>query len=498
MHALWYNGGTMKSPKLIAADTAIGRRGFLAGMAGTVAAAPAAALADSAGTPAKSRAGTVAYGRSLPVQVETDVFVAGGGAAGVAAAVAARSAGARVFLAEGFTCFGGMGTAARVPVFMRWGDGERDLACGFGTRFRDRLKRDGAMSDTNSALDFEIVKRAYDAEMLASGADFLFQTRVIDVVMSGDEISHAVVAAPSGMWAVRAKVYVDATGNGDVACGAGVPFEKGDATGHMMPASLLSAWDGIDWERWAKERPQRPQPFGAELARAAADGVFKEPDLHMTGLYSFPNGYATANIGHVFNLDGTDERSLTKGYIRGRESMKEYQRYFRDYLKRGLENVRLVETAAMMGVRETRRIAGDYVMTLEDYMKRAVFHDEIGRYSYPIDIHPSSADKSAYERHREEFDRLYRYRSGESYGIPYRILCAKGVKNLLTAGRCVSTDQKVQASIRVMPACYITGQAAGMAAAIAASGSCDVHAVDIKALQRKLVDFGAFLPNADA
>lgn len=498
MHALWYNGDTMKSPEIPTAGTAIGRRSFLAGMAGTVAAAPAAALADAANTPGKSRAGTVAYERSLPVKVETDVFVAGGGAAGVAAAVAARSAGARVFLAEGFTCFGGMGTAARVPVFMRWGDGERDLACGFGTRFRDRLKRDGAMSDTNSALDFEIVKRAYDAEMLASGADFLFQTRVIDVVMSGDEISHAVVAAPSGMWAVRAKVYVDATGNGDVACGAGVPFEKGDATGHMMPASLLSAWDGIDWERWAKERPQRPQPFGAELARAAADGVFKEPDLHMTGLYSFPNGYATANIGHVFNLDGTDERSLTKGYIRGRESMKEYQRYFRDYLKRGLENVRLVETAAMMGVRETRRIAGDYVMTLEDYMKRAVFHDEIGRYSYPIDIHPSSADKSAYERHREEFDRLYRYRSGESYGIPYRILCAKGVKNLLTAGRCVSTDQKVQASIRVMPACYITGQAAGMAAAIAASGSCDVHAVDIKALQRKLVDFGAFLPNADA
>ena len=135
-------------------------------------------------------------------------------------------------------------------------------------------------------------------------------------------------------------------------------------------------------------------------------------------------------------------------------------------------------------------------MTLEDYMKRAVFPDEIGRYSYPIDIHPSNADKAAYERHREEFDRLYRYRRGESYGIPYRILCAKGVRNLLVAGRCVSTDQKVQASIRVMPACYITGQAAGMAAAIAAGGSCDVHAVDVKALQRKLAGFGAYLPNA--
>ena len=182
--------------------------------------------------------------------------------------------------------------------------------------------------------------------------------------------------------------------------------------------------------------------------------------------------------------------------MRGRVSMKEYERYFREYLKRGFENVRLAETAALMGVRETRRITGDYVMTLDDYMKRAVFPDEIGRYSYPIDIHPSSADKAAYEKHREEFDRLYRYKRGESYGIPYRILCAKGVKNLLVAGRCVSTDQKVQASIRVIPACYLTGQAAGMAAALAVSGTGDVHRVDVKTLQGKLKDFGAYLPNA--
>jgi len=452
-------------------------------------------LADSPLNAARgdSRSSGIAYSRALPVKVETDVFIAGGGSAGVAAAVAARSAGARVFLAEGFTCFGGMGTAARVPVFMQWGDGIRDLACGFGTRFRERLQKAGALN--NGAFWFENVKREYDAVMVESGADFLFQTRVIDVVMEAGAVKYAVVAAPSGIWAVKAKVFIDATGNGDLAVQAGVPFAKGDATGHMMPASLLSAWSGIDWERWMKERPKVPQPFGVELARAAADGVFKEPDLHMTGLYRFPNGYATANIGHVFDLDGTDERSLTKGYVRGRESMKEYERYFREYLKRGLENVRLVETAAMMGVRETRRIAGDYEMTLDDYMKRAVFPDEIGRYAYPIDIHPSSADKAAYEKHREEFDRLYKYKRGESYGIPYRILCAKGVKNLLVAGRCVSTDQKVQASIRVMPACYITGQAAGMAAALAADGMCDIHAIDVKSLQKKLKDFGAYLPN---
>ena len=467
----------------------LGRRGFLQGVA--CAALPDMGAAGLVGTVPR----TVEYSRRLPVAVETDVFVAGGGPAGVAAAAAARSAGARVFLAEGFTCFGGMGTAARVPVYMQCGDGVHTLAAGFGSRFRERLRKAGGMSGSQEALDFEVVKREYDAVMVESGADFLFQTKVVDVIREGDRIVHAVCASQSGVWAAKAKVYIDATGNGDVAAQAGVPFEKGDENGRMMPASLLSAWRGIDWDRWARERPKAAHPFGAELPRAVADGVFREPDLHMTGLYRFPDGYGTANVGHVFGLDGTDERSLTKGYVRGRESMKEYERYFREYLKCGLEGVHLVETAAMMGVRETRRIVGDYVMTIHDYMKRAVFPDEIGRYAYPIDIHPSSADKEAYERHRREFDNLYRYGRGESYGIPYRILCAKGVGNLLVAGRCVSTDQKVQASIRVMPACYITGQAAGMAAALAADGACDVHAVDVKALQRRLRDFGAYLPN---
>ena len=471
------------------------RREFLKGAALTAAVAPTAGWASSDGK--KASGAVIDYSREMPVKVRTDVMIAGGGAAGVAAAVAARKAGAKVFLAEAFTCFGGLGTGARVPLFMQWGDGVRDLACGFGTRFRDRLKAAGGMCGSGGAFDFEVVKREYDGVMQECGADFLFQTRVIDVVKEGDSIKYAVVAAPSGLWAVEAKVFIDATGNGDLAFQAGVPFEKGDATGHMMPASLLSAWIGVDWDRWSRERPNVAQPFGVELPRAIAAGVFKEPDRHMTGLYRFSGGYATANIGHVFNLDGTDERSLTKGYLRGRESMKEYQRYFREYLRRGTENIRLVETAAMMGVRETRRILGDYVMTVEDYMKRAVFADEIGRYAYPVDIHPSSADKAAYEKHREEFDKLYKYRRGESYGIPYRILCAKGLGNLLVAGRCVSVDQKVQASIRVMPACFITGQAAGFAAAMAAdAGNADVHAIDVTELQRRLSAFGAYLPNA--
>ncbi len=165
------------------------------------------------------------------------------------------------------------------------------------------------------------------------------------------------------------------------------------------------------------------------------------------------------------------------------------------YLK-GFENVRLVDTGSLLGVRETRRITGDYVLSIADYKARAVFPDEIGRYAYAIDIHPLTTDKASYEKHRKEFDEEYRYKKGESYGIPYRVLTPKGFGNLLVAGRCVSTDQLVHGSLRVMPGCFITGQASGVAAAMCANDAKPVHAVDVKELQRRLKAFGAYLPNA--
>lgn len=457
----------------------------------------ARAAAPTKGT-GPSGKGTVPYSRSLPVKVETDVFVAGGGPAGVAAAVAAARHGAKVFLAESHTCLGGMSTAGKVMVFMQWGDGVHPLADGFGSRVRERLAKESHIK--GSAHDMEAFKRVYDSEMQEAGADFRFYTRLVDVVAEGGEIQYVVCAAPSGMWAVKAKVYVDATGNGDLSAWAGAEWKKGDANGKMMPGTLVSYWDRIDWDRWAKEKPTgfagSHQPFGAFLPEANRDKVLSVPDLHFSGIFRQEGGLGLANMGHCFGVDGTDEASLTKALVEGRQSMVEYERYLHEYLKRGMENARLLATAELMGIRETRRIVGDYVLSHDDYLKRAHFPDEIGRYAYPIDIHPSSADPKAMAEHVRQFQQKYRYRKGESYGIPYRILTPKGVRNLLVAGRCVSSDEMVQASIRVIPACYITGQAAGIAAAMAADKAISVHDVSVPDLQRKLVAFGACLPNA--
>ena len=467
----------------------LSRRGFLGGVAG-LAAVPVAA------EPSRPNRTGVVYSRTLPVKHEVDVFVAGGGPAGVAAAVSAARHGARVFLAEGHTCLGGMSTAGRVMVFMTTSDGEHTLDAGFGSRVRDRLRRESRIKGV--ANDIEAFKRVYDSEMTESGAGFSFYTKVADVVTEGGEIQYVVCASPSGMWAVKAKVYVDCTGNGDLAVWAHADWRKGDAAGHMMPGTLVSYWDSLDWETWKKDRPKpfpgSGQPFGAYLPEANRDKVLSVPDLHFSGIFRQDGGLGLANMGHCFNVDGTDEESLTRALVDGRRSMVEYERYLHDYLKHGMEKARLLATGELLGIRETRRIVGDYVLSHDDYLARATFPDEIGRYSYPIDIHPSSADPKAMAEHVKQFNEKYRYGRGESYGIPYRILTPKGVKNLLVAGRCVSSDEMVQASIRVIPACYITGQAAGIAASMAADGAISVHAVDVKALQARLRAYGAYLP----
>jgi len=221
--------------------------------------------------------------------------------------------------------------------------------------------------------------------------------------------------------------------------------------------------------------------------------VFSKPDLHLPGIGPVGKRLGGGNIGHVYDLDGTDERSLTRGLIWGRKTMPEYERYYKEYLK-GFEKMQLAATGSLLGVRETRRIMGDYVLNLDDFKSRAVFDDEIGRYSYPVDIHASDASAKSYAQFEKEYTTL-RYEAGENYGIPYRTLVTKGLDNLLVAGRCISSDRYIQSSIRVMPGCFITGQAAGIAAAMAAHGNTDTRGIQVKELQRRLASMGAYLPN---
>ena len=308
--------------------------------------------------------------------------------------------------------------------------------------------------------------------------------------MDGSRITHAICQGKSGVFAVGARMFVDGTGDGDLAAWAGAEFEKGDADGNMMPGTLCSQFCDIDWK--AVLAAGEKQSVAVE--KAIADGVFSKPDRHVPGIWATGTHMGGGNIGHAFGVDGTDERSLTEAMVDGRRLLQEFLRFFREY-RTGFGQMELTGSGALLGIRETRRIIGDYLMTVEDFKSRATFDDEIGRYAYPVDIHPTRPSEESYKAFMEEFTTL-RYEKGETYGIPYRILQPKGLPNLLVAGRCISADRAMQASIRVMPGCYITGQAAGMAAALACDHGEDSRKVPVADLQQSLKRLGGYLPSA--
>lgn len=429
------------------------------------------------------------FERELELRHDVDVLIAGGGPAGCAAAVAAARGGADVFLIEANACLGGQGTAGMVPAFMQFGDGENFLAAGLGREFLERMWFYGGMkyaSRKTFAIKQEALKRAYDEMLADAGAQFSFGSVLTAVEVAGGEIRYGVVSAKSGLYAVRAKVYIDCTGDADLAFWSGVPCDKGDEQGRMMAGTLCSLWTGIDWEK-------RDGRDGRHLEQAIRDGLFEKPDLHLPGMWRISDKIGGGNIGHTFGVDGTDERSLTQALVYGRKLIDQYEIYYKKYLT-GYEDMELAATGAMLGIRETRRIQGEYRLVLDDFVNKAVFEDEIGRYCYPVDIHASDNSTDSFEKFYTAHT-SYRYEKGESYGIPYRVLVPRIVDNLLVAGRCVSTDRPMQSSVRVMPGCYITGQAAGAAAALCAKNNVKPRGVDVHEVQKKLLDLGMYLPN---
>jgi hypothetical protein len=454
----------------------------------------------------KKKQPNILFQRTIPIRHEVDVFIAGGGPSGVAAALVATQQGAKVFLAEGQSFFGGMATAGLVPSFSKFSDGINFLAGGMGWKIYERCRDRGVFGpDYNPNRSYRLdsnpihaegLKRVYDRLMVESGADFTFQTHLVAVNAEGGFVQCAICHGKSGLFAVKAHIYVDCTGNGDLATWAGAAFEKGDEQGNLQAGTLCSIWSGIDWKRVRAAGQYGKWPIGQDtkLKQAINEGVFTVKDPHLPGIWLNGRTQGGGNIGHAFGVDGTDGRSITQALVRERKKMLEYERYYKEY-NTGFENMELAATGSLLGIRETRRIIGDYVMTFEDYKKRASFADEIGRYNNEVDIHASSTDPKEQQRMKKLLGSTG-YNEGESYGIPYRVLTPRSLENVLVAGRCISTDRYVHGSIRVMPGCFITGQAAGAAAALAAKRQTSTRGIDVKELQQRLKDMGAFLPNA--
>jgi hypothetical protein len=435
---------------------------------------------------------------NVPLRHEVDVFVAGGGPAGTAAALAAARLGATVFLAEAEICFGGVSTAAALPMLVSFGDGIDFHAGGIGREIYDRLRASGGCvnpplcKDCDLYFEPEVLKIIFD-EMICAEKRIIpsLATQVLGIDHAEGRVRHVICQGKSGLFAVRAGCVIDCTGDADLCAWAGAPFKKGDPKGRMQPATLVSIWAGIDWER-AQAAGQGLWQQSARIKDAIADGIFSVPDPGMPGIV--PTGVDTGNgnVGHLFGIDGSDERSITQYAMAARRRLGEYGRYFREYLT-GYERIHLCGTPARIGIRETRRIVGDYELTLDDYQGQAVFDDEIGRFAYPVDLHPTTLDET--EECHAIFEKV-RLAPGETYGIPLRCLHPQGLHNVIAAGRCVSADRPTLGSLRVQPGCYITGQAAGVNAVLALRGDGTMRGVGHRPVQRELLALGAWLPNA--
>lgn len=429
------------------------------------------------------------FKKTIPVKYDVDVFIAGGGTSGIAAAVTASNQGARVFVAEAHSCFGGMGTAGMVPMFMQFTSGELFLADGFGRKIYDRvLAAGGKQTGKYLTIPAEDLKRIYDNMAIESGFDFLFHTCMIDVVKQGSRLKYAICSTKSGLFAIKARHFIDCTGDGDLAFRANAEFEKGDENCKLMPGTLCSLWANIDWQ---KAGTIEPKDHKIALEKAFIEKIFTVEDRHHSGIVQTGDTLGTGNIGHIFDLDATDEKSLTMAYIAGRKYLTEYRTYYRKYFK-GFAQAEIAASASLLGIRETRRITCDYRITIDDFINRRKFSDQIGCYCYQVDIHPSTAGIEDLKKFQSETTK-YCYKPREYYGIPFRALTVKGFDNLIVAGRCICSDRYMQSSVRAMPGCFITGQAAGMAAAIASEETKLIRNVNIDVLRKRLKRIGAFV-----
>jgi hypothetical protein len=279
-----------------------------------------------------------------------------------------------------------------------------------------------------------------------------------------------------------------------VASAAGCVVRRaGRDSPRIMPPTLCALFAGIDWNRMAMSPsgncPDRQQ---IRLEQAIADGYFTHKDRHLPGLYRIAPGMGMMNAGHIFDTDAIDGSSLSRAYAYGRRLVREFLGFYREYID-GCQEMRLVSTAPLLGVRESRRIMGEYELVHADYQRRARFDDGIGLCSGSVDIHVYDDSPAEYERYRQEFETRDRQGPGESFGIPYGILVPKGATNLWVAGRCASTDLKVQGALRIQPAAAVMGQATGLAAALSLETGRSAVQLDIRELRSRLVRAGAIL-----
>jgi len=431
-----------------------------------------------------------------------DVIVCGGGTAGSCAAVAAARTGARTLVIEQMGFLGGTQTGGLVVPHMCCRAGGEQLIEGLHTEILDRLGRwpGGVECDH---FNYELLKYVLEEMAAEAGVELLYHSFLAGSVVTGGRLEAVQVCNKSGMRAYGAHQFVDCTGDADVAHSAGVPCESGNPVDGVNQAATLRFVVGhVDLEALAvritelggrscrpplvqaglSATPTAPPAIRDLVERGAAEGVYDPKDGGYIQFFSIPGrpGEVAFNCPRVSFVDGARAEDLTRVQVAGRRLIPKILEFCRRYLA-GFEHAYLLATAPLPGIRESRRIVGEYVLQAEDCLSPTRFADRIAKSCYPIDVHsPSRTDVF-----------LKGIPPGEHHDIPYRCLVPLGVDGLLVAGRCISATFEAQAAIRIQPTCRALGQAAGTAAALCVNGGCEPRHVPSDVLLATLASAGA-------
>lgn len=458
--------------------------------------------------------GTVKWAEQrIPVVSQSDVLVCGGGMAGIGAATAAARNGTDVLLLDQNAFLGGTSTAAGMA---QWGNSAM-MMTGIVAELADRLVRAGAAYlGRVIPIDSEGLKDVAYAMVSESGARILLHAYISDVVMSDNRVRGVLIQTKSGPRAILAGVTVDATGDADVAFHAGAPHVRGRETdGKMRPITLLFRLGNVDIPRVVRFVKDNPQDFLGDPGRNVIDpdrrllrifGYFSQvqaarergeldPECHYIRLevVFVDRRMVTVNTTRVYEVDGTDPFDLTRATEDSRRQMHQLISFLRRHAP-GFEDAFLIDSAPSLGVRETRRIVGEYVLTEEDISANTPFRDSIARMQMRhipgYDVHSPDAREGA----PEDMVNRSAVMPVTGFNFPYRSLVPQRIDGLLVAGRCVSVTQEADRWTRNQPPCILTGQAAGTAAAIAIRSRVQPRSVDIELLQASLraqgVDIG--------
>lgn len=411
-----------------------------------------------------------------------NLIVAGGGLTGVAASVSAAREGLSVLLIESSGSLGGAISNNLIFPFMPFRtnlDGSTvDLSAGIFTEIR---KHHDEKFGGKLVHDFypEGIKFVLDDMVTEAGVDVLFHATIFDVITENDSVKAVKTATKSGEMTFEADLFIDATGDGDLFYLAGCDFQLGrDGDGFCQPMTTCFRVSGVNIEKFYEELSTLQEKY----KEVQSSGEITNPREDILVFKNIGTGILHFNTTRIIKLDPTNPIDVSRAEIEARKQVFEMEQFFKKYSE-ACSDMTVISIANSIGVRESRKLRGVHILNVDELKNCTKFEDSIACGNYDIDIHnPTGAGTSHYY-----------FKAGEYYTIPYRSLLPKEYTNMLVAGRCISATHEAQASIRIMPICACLGEAAGVAAGVAYNSGKNAHDIDVKLLQKKLKEKGAFI-----